>query len=149
MVMTEDKGEASKTTGSGARRIVLAALISAGSLVVGRGCGDVTDSRVAARDAATQHTCARYQACGDIGAGLTYSDLSACTTQWQANWDNSWPAADCQGKIDQSQLSFCLAAIDGTSCTNGLDILDTILVKCAKATVCDQGNPPPVDAGTD
>ena len=138
-----------RTTRSMFRRVTVVALISVGAAVVGRGCGGVTDSRVLARDAATDHTCARYQACGDIGAGLTYSDLSACTTQWQANWDSSWPVADCQGKIDQSQLSFCLAAIDGTSCTNGLDILDTILVKCAKATVCDQGNPPPVDAGTD
>jgi len=131
------------------KRIAMLALMSAGALMIGRGCGGVTDSRVEARNAATQHTCARYQVCNAIGPGLTYTDLSACDTQWQANWDNSWPVADCQGKIDQAQLSFCLAAIDGTSCTNGLDILDTILVKCAKAMVCDQGNPPPADAGTD
>jgi hypothetical protein len=128
------------------RRIAMVALISTGAFVA-RGCGGVTDTRVQARNEAAQKTCARYQDCGDIGAGLTYADLSTCTTQWQANWDNSWPVADCQGKIDSSQLSFCLAAIEGTSCTSVLDILDTILVKCAKATVCDLGSP--ADAAAD
>jgi uncharacterized protein DUF6184 len=119
------------------QRLAIVVLVTAIAVVTGRGCGGVTDTRVEARDSATQHTCARYQACGDLGAGMSYADFSSCTTQWQANWDSAWPAADCQGKIDQSQLAVCLSAIDGTSCTSVLDILNTIYVKCGKANVCD------------
>jgi hypothetical protein len=134
---------------AGLRRLAILASIAAGAFIVGRGCGGVTDSRVQAEDAAAQRTCARYQDCNQIGSGLAYADLSTCTTQWTANWDKSWPVAACQGKIDQAQLSFCLSAIDGTSCTSVLDILDTIAVKCAQATVCDGGNPPPADGAAD
>jgi hypothetical protein len=130
---------------AGLRRMALVASIAASAFFGGRGCGSVTDSRVQAEDSAAQHTCARYQACNQIGSGLAYADLPTCTTQWQANWDSAWPVADCQGKIDQAQLSFCLSAIDSTSCTSGLDILDTLAVKCGKATVCDGGNPPTAD----
>jgi len=125
----------------GWHRIAIFILGCTGALLA-RGCGSVTDSRVEARNEATQHTCDQYQACGAIGPGLSYPDQASCTTAWQANWDTAWPAADCQGKIDQAQLHFCLSAIDGTSCTSLLDIADTIYVKCGKATVCDVGATP-------
>jgi hypothetical protein len=132
-------------------RLAILASIATGAFLVGHGCGSVTngDSRVQAEDTAAQHTCARYQACNQIGSGLAYADLATCTTQWTANWDSSWPVADCQGKIDQAELSFCLSAIDGTSCTSILDFIDTIDVKCAKATVCDGGNPPSTDGAAE
>jgi Family of unknown function (DUF6184) len=119
------------------RRRVIFTLVATIAAVTGRGCGGVADTRVEARDSATQHTCTRYQACGDLGAGMSYPDFSACTTYWQASWDSQWPVADCQGRIDQGQLAVCLSAIDGTSCTSVLDFLNTMYVKCGKANVCD------------
>jgi Family of unknown function (DUF6184) len=127
------------------RRASVLALVSAGALLVGFGCGAVTDARVQARDSAAQATCMRYQACQDIGPGLTYADYNSCLTVWQGNWENDWPASTCQGKIDQAKLSVCLDAIGATACT-GFDFVLT-LGKCSAANVCDLGAPP--DAATD
>ncbi len=98
-------------------------------------CGGDAPSRESARDQATTHTCARLDQCGDIGAGKTYADDSACEIQSQANWDKAWPAAQCEGKIDQAQFTVCLEAIDSTGCTNAADFLLT-LGKCAALNVC-------------
>ena len=104
-------------------------------LVVVASCSSST-SRESARSQATTQTCDRFSMCGLIGdgAGKTYPTTEACEIAWQANWDGAWPAADCDGKIDQAAFETCLARIRGTTCTFG-DFLLT-LGKCGKANVC-------------
>lgn len=100
------------------------------------GCGDTTNSRVIARDQATTASCDWYQMCGKIGAGQTYTDRESCDTQVRAQWDSAWPAAMCDSKINQNQLTICLNAIKGTECMNGLDVLNTLVNKCPEASIC-------------
>jgi hypothetical protein len=122
-------------------RIALLGLFALGTLFGARGCGGVTNmapTRAAARDAATKATCDRYNACGLVGTGQTYTDYSACQIAWEANWDSAWPAADCEGRIDQAQYNVCLSRIQSTSCTNILDFLTTLGI-CGKANVCVAG----------
>jgi hypothetical protein len=99
-------------------------------------------TRESARSQATTLACQRYDMCGAIGAGKMYSDIGSCEIEWQANWDKQWPAADCDGKINQAELETCLAAIRSTSCTNVLDFLATFYGKCNKSTVCSAGATP-------
>ncbi len=112
---------------------VFVALVAVGAAVAG--CGG--SSRESARDQATTQSCARFdQMCGDIGAGKTFDTLDSCEIQVRAHWDSTWPVASCDGKINEANLEVCLAAIYSTGCTSGLDILDTLAVKCAEAKVC-------------
>jgi hypothetical protein len=105
------------------------------AIVADSGCGSDAPSRESARDQATTHTCERFNQCSDIGAGKTYPDESACELQWQANWDKAWLASQCEGKIDQSQFTVCLEAIDSTACASFGDFLST-LGKCSAMNVC-------------
>jgi hypothetical protein len=115
---------------------VFVALLAVGvGAAVIAGCGS-SSSQAAARDRATTQSCDWYQMCGDIGAGKTFDTLDSCEVQVRAHWDSTWPAASCDGKINEANLEVCLAAIYSTGCTNGLDILDTLAVKCAEAKVC-------------
>jgi hypothetical protein len=113
----------------------LTALVAAGvSLaVVAPGCGGAP-SRESARDQATTHTCARYETCMAIGPGKAFPDDQDCALHWQAQWDSEWPAATCEGKIDQAAFTVCLEAIDSASCNLG-DLLLTLL-KCDAMNVC-------------
>jgi hypothetical protein len=103
-------------------------------------CGSVNggDSRIVARNQAATATCMRYQSCGAIGTqtGASYTDLASCETDWQANFEKQWPASACENKINQSNLSVCISAIGGTSCTSLLDILNTLYVKCGQTPIC-------------
>jgi hypothetical protein len=114
----------------------LGLLILGGMLafVVGQSCGDVTDSRVEARNKATNATCARYDQCMLIGPGLVYETIDSCKVDWLAGWEGAWPPADCQGRIDQGELAQCLNAIAATECNIG-DLALTLL-KCTKADIC-------------
>jgi len=102
---------------------------------------DSSTSRESARSQATTLTCQRYDMCMMVGAGKTYADIGSCEVIWQGNWEQYWPAADCQGKISQAELETCLAAIRGTNCM-GLDIVTTIFDKCNKMKVCSSGGTP-------
>ena len=99
------------------------------------GCGS-TSSQADARDRATSTTCAWFQMCGKIGHGLTYETADTCQVQVRAKWDDAWPVASCDGKINQSQLDLCLQAISSTICDNGLDELNTLANKCPAAKIC-------------
>lgn len=105
------------------------------AIVASASCGGDAPSRESARDQATTHTCNRLSQCGDIGAGKTYPDDSACEIQSQGKWDQAWPAAQCEGKIDQAQFTVCLEAIDSTGCASLADFLLT-LGKCDAMNVC-------------
>jgi hypothetical protein len=100
------------------------------------GCGGVTNPQIVARDQATTASCDWYQSCSQIGPGLTYETRQSCETQVRAHWDQTWPPASCDSKINQSQLSICLSAIHATQCGNILDIWSTLGVKCTEANIC-------------
>jgi hypothetical protein len=100
------------------------------------GCGGVTSSQQVARDKATDATCDRYQECNQIGPGLMYTNRSLCEGDVRAGWENGWPAAECDGKINQAQLEVCLSRIRATECNNGLDVLATLAISCPKEKIC-------------
>jgi hypothetical protein len=101
------------------------------------GCGGVTSSQVVARDKATKAGCDWYAMCDQIGAApRTYTTRASCDAQVNAYWDQAWPTAECEGKINQMELQTCLNAIAATQCANGIDFLVTLGIKCPKANVC-------------
>jgi hypothetical protein len=96
------------------------------------GCSSST-SRESARDQATSATCDRFNQCAPFPS-TSYPSAESCELDWRSKWDMAWPAADCDGKIDQSAFELCLAAIHSTAC-NVFDFLST-LGKCSKQNVC-------------
>ena len=125
-----------------ARPIGLLGVIAAAAFVVGAGpgCGS-SNSQADARDRATTTSCDWFQMCGQIGAGKKYPTRDTCDVQVRASWDTAWPVADCDGKINESQLQICLDAIHATECGNGLDVLDTLASKCPEAKICAGASP--------
>jgi putative hemolysin len=115
------------------RSLVIAVAFAALGLAA---CGDTTNSRVIARDQATTVSCDWYQMCNQIGAGLKFENRESCETQVRGQWDSGWPAAMCDSKINQNQLTICLNAIKGTLCTNPLDIINTLANKCPESSIC-------------
>jgi len=126
------------------------AMLAIGTIgfMFGHGCGSVTNDRDDAINRATTATCNRYQACGLIGAAATasFATVGDCQAQWKAKFTAQWTPAQCQGRIDQPMLDVCVEAINGTSCTNFLDVLTTFYVKCGAAPIC--GATPDAGAGT-
>ena len=116
-------------------RIVMLALMSTAVLVGARGCGGVKASRAEARDATATATCDRYQQCKYIGPGLNYETRESCDIFWTSFWESAWPAADCEGRIDEDAYHVCLNRIASTDCTSFGDFLGTLGV-CAKQNVC-------------
>jgi hypothetical protein len=111
-------------------------LFAAGLALWFGGCGDVTNSRVIARDQATSASCDWYQMCNQIGTGMKYDNRESCDTQVRGQWDSAWPSPACDSKINQSQLTICLNAIQSTDCSNLLDIGNTLVNKCAQSSIC-------------
>lgn len=99
------------------------------------GCGV---SRIDARDAATDRACNRYEKCGRIGAGETYTSRDDCEVQQRNFWNNYWPTDVCEDRINTDSLDLCLKSIDSTSCSSDFDMVSTA-IKCSKDTVCTGG----------
>ena len=97
-------------------------------------CGGVGTSRETARDQAVTTTCDRVMTCGGIGAGKSYTSYDNCKIMQTSFWEGAWPAAECDGKIDPTNLNVCINAIAATDCM-GLDFLLT-LGKCNKMKIC-------------
>jgi len=95
-------------------------------------------SRENAREQAVGHVCDRYQACGSIGSGETYSSRGDCEVKQGALWTDIWPASSCDNQINSDELAYCLESIDHTDCSSILDFWTT-LSKCSKDQVC-KGN---------
>jgi hypothetical protein len=119
--------------------LVVAALV--GGVVALQPSCSTTTSQADARDRATTQTCNWFQTCHYIGAGMNYATYDQCEVDQRAQWENRWPPASCDGKVDESALETCLAAILSTDCSNILDIADTLGVKCAEAKVCEGSSP--------
>ena len=123
----------SKTT---AKSMLLPALFAIGVIAGSRGCGGVTNERVAARTQASKAACDRAQACGTIGAGLTYESYQSCITIINGEIDRTYlPEAQCKD-IDQQKLSVCISALNGIQCNDGLDLLLTLFGSCSKENLC-------------
>ena len=98
------------------KSILLTALFAIGVVASARGCGGVTDERVAARTQASKASCDKSQMCGIIGPGLTYESYQSCITIVNGMIDETYlPEAQCKD-IDQSALSVCISAINGIVC---------------------------------
>lgn len=115
--------------------------ITLGALAVLSGCGDstladITDRQADAVNAAVDTTCDRYEFCQQVGEGKTYANREACENEQRLAWDGRWPADECNGRINGDKLQVCLSAIEGTSCDNFFDQLNTVYGKCPKNEVC-------------
>ena len=106
-------------------------LVGCGSTVAG-----ITGKQSDAVSSATNATCDAYTNCGEIGAGKKYTNRSDCETDNRAFWNDRWPVASCDGKINGDKLEFCENAIKATSCQNFIDQLQTVYSKCAREDVC-------------
>jgi hypothetical protein len=124
---------------------LLTALLAISVVASARGCGGVTDERVAARTQASKAACDKSQMCGIIGPGLTYESYQSCITIVNGMIDQTYlPEAQCKD-IDQSALSVCISAINGILCNDIVDLYLTLVVTCSKERLCVGV----ADAGTD
>jgi hypothetical protein len=122
----------SKTTA----KSILVTLFAIGVVAGARGCGGVTDERVAARTQASKAACDKAQMCNTIGPGLTYESYSSCITIVNGMIDQTYlPEAQCRD-IDQPALSVCISAINGILCNDIVDLYLTIINTCSKDRLC-------------
>ena len=112
----------------------LVAAVSAGLTVVVVGCSGSV-AQTTARDQATARGCSYFAKCNQIGPGKTYTSEDDCDVKVRAYFNDQWPASECTN-IQSGDLDACLAAIDNTSCDNGLDFFNTVVNKCGKSAVC-------------
>jgi hypothetical protein len=99
------------------------------------GCGG-NYTQEDALDEVTPASCDWYEKCGEIGDGKQYATQGTCETEVRAQWNGLWPFGECNERIRSEDLDACLAAIEITSCGNGLDFFNTVFNKCGKAQVC-------------
>jgi Family of unknown function (DUF6184) len=97
---------------------------------------DVTNSQPSAAKAAVDATCDRYEACDQIGAGKTYESREACDNQLRDFWNEQWPAARCEGKINGDALDVCTDRIASTDCNSFVDKVRTAYDTCNSDDVC-------------
>jgi hypothetical protein len=99
------------------------------------GCGP--PSREAAHSQAAGASCDYYAKCEKIGSGegMAYQDLTECTVKQRDVFQVLWTENNC-ASINGTGFSDCLARIRTTSCTNGLDLLATVLLVCNAGSVC-------------
>ena len=88
-----------------------------------------------ARETAAQHTCKFADKCGEIGSGQSYASLDECLTKQRGDWIDTWPTAQCDGKLNAEKFDVCIKAIDNTQCNNLIDWLATAS-KCTRSEVC-------------
>jgi hypothetical protein len=104
-------------------------------VVVGAGCGGNL-GQADARDQATKASCDWYDKCGEIGSGKRFATRDDCEVDVRAGWNSAWPYQECNDRIPRDKLDVCISAIKITTCGNGFDIWNTLVVKCGKAEVC-------------
>jgi hypothetical protein len=125
-----------KTTTATTRSILLTALFAIGVVAAGRGCGGVTDERVAARTKASKAYCDSVQRCEDIGPGLTYESYQSCITIIEGMIDQTYlPESQCKD-IDQPALNVCISALESVLCDNIIDLIVKLGTSCSKESLC-------------
>lgn len=106
---------------------------------VAAGCNtvaDVTNSQSDAVTAATDATCDRYDACGQIGTDKTYETRESCENKVRDFWNDQWTVADCEGHINGDALDVCTDRISSTDCDSFVDQLNTVYNSCDSDDVC-------------
>ena len=101
--------------------------------IFGVACG--SDAQPAARDRVVTTVCNRLDACGELAPGKTYASRDDCRIKQQDYWQNTWPPAECDGKVSSSALDVCVSEVNAAQCGNALDFL-SILDKCSRGNVC-------------
>jgi hypothetical protein len=105
------------------------------SLALLAGCGGNLDQQEA-REEAVEASCDRAERCGQIGDGEEFLDRDECEVEVAAFWNGLWPKDQCDGNIRSDDLERCVRAIEDTSCSNGLDFLNTLGNRCSRELVC-------------
>jgi len=85
---------------------------------------------------AAEANCDNYEACGDIGADKGYATHEDCIAQRSAYWNDRWPAGSCDKRINTTQLSVCLGALQAISCNSFADELKVNNEKCPQSSIC-------------
>ncbi len=109
------------------------ALAYAAFLVAVISCGG--DERMDARDEATQASCAYFTRCNEVGPSGMFKTRDECEVKQRAYWEDTWPTASCDKRIDPAAVSACLTEIDLAQCGNALDFFSA-LDKCQRSRVC-------------
>ena len=125
-------------------RIVMLALLTTAALVGARGCGGVKRRALRPGTRRRRRPAIATSSAIHIGPGLNYETRESCDIFWTSFWESAWPAADCEGRIDEDAYHVCLNRIASTDCKNFGDFLGTLGV-CAKQNVCIGVDP---DAGS-
>ena len=92
--------------------------------------------RQAAVSEATNTNCDTYARCEQIGPGKDYPTQQDCLTSRSSFWNDRWPSASCDGKINNAQVQTCLDGLQTISCNSLIDELKVINTQCAQADIC-------------
>ena len=98
------------------------------------GCG--VSNQAGAVNVAARSSCKYHERCGNIGSGKSFTSVNDCEIRQSTFWNDHWEPADCDDRINNDNLDYCLKAIEATSCSNGLDLLVTTYDKCSTKNVC-------------
>lgn len=95
-----------------------------------------TNKQSDAVTAASSDYCDAYTRCGEVGSGKTFTTRQACTSQQESYWNDKWPTAQCDGKINLDKLQICRDGLKTLSCNNLTDELKTVNTKCPQSEIC-------------
>src|SRR5688500_4274973 len=101
--------------------------------VFGLGCAP---TQASARDDATEASCDTHERCNQIGPGLKYASRDDCEISYRSFWNDRWPVADCDDRVNPDALELCITGLQAVECSNWLDSLNAEYNKCAKDKVC-------------
>lgn len=98
-------------------------------------CGAPT--REDAQRQATEAACDYYAECELIGSGegKQFEDRNECEVKIRDFFQGAWTTQSCPA-IYEKGLDTCLDRIHSTSCSGGLDFLNTAFVVCGSDAVC-------------
>lgn len=95
-----------------------------------------TNKQADAVAAASSDNCDAYTRCGEVGAGKSFSTREECVASRAGFWNDKWPAAQCDGKINKDKLQVCRDALKTLACNNLIDELKTLNTQCPQSEVC-------------
>lgn len=90
------------------------------------------------RDEITRTQCNRAQDCGQVGQGKRYEDYAACLAQVQNDFDQLWPADQCDGRVNEGVFDSCNERVSKVSCEGiggAIEVLQ-FLNNCNASRVC-------------